>query len=66
MLLGCLGLSMRAHQMITDTALLAGMAWGLAGMVLLRRRAVLGGVLLGLGGAVSFLSKGLLGPGAWA
>ncbi|KMN37593.1 hypothetical protein VI26_02925 [Chromobacterium sp. LK1] len=63
LLLGCLGLSMRAHQMITDTALLAGMAWGLAGMVLLRRRAVLGGVLLGLGGAVSFLSKGLLGPG---
>ena len=63
LLLGCLGLSMRAHQMITDTALLAGMAWGLAGMVLLRRRAVLGGALLGLGGAVSFLSKGLLGPG---
>ncbi|UGA36234.1 hypothetical protein JOS77_17380 [Chromobacterium haemolyticum] len=63
LLLGCLGLPMRAHQMITDTALLAGIAWGLAGLVLLRRRAWLGGALLGLGGAVAFLSKGLLGPG---
>ncbi|WP_181247972.1 ArnT family glycosyltransferase [Chromobacterium haemolyticum] len=63
LLLGCLGLPMRAHQMITDTALLAGVAWGLAGLVLLRRRAWLGGALLGLGGGAAFLSKGLLGPG---
>lgn len=62
-LIGCIGLAVRAHQMITDTALFAGIACGLYGYVLGLRRPVVGGVVLGLGAAVAFLSKGLLGPG---
>nr|WP_199067297.1 glycosyltransferase family 39 protein [Chromobacterium sp. ASV5] len=63
LLLGCVGLPLRAHQMITDTALLAGFCWGIAGLSMARRRPLLAGVLLGAGGAAAFLSKGLLGPG---
>ncbi|SFN95442.1 4-amino-4-deoxy-L-arabinose transferase [Formivibrio citricus] len=62
-LIGCVGLAVRAHQMITDTALLAGTAWGLYGYALGLRRPVAGGIALGLGAATAFLSKGLLGPG---
>ncbi|MCL2830996.1 MAG: glycosyltransferase family 39 protein [Betaproteobacteria bacterium] len=62
-LLGCLGLTLRAHQMITDTALFAGFAWGLCGLSFALRRPLLGGLMLGAGGSIAFLSKGLLGPG---
>lgn len=62
-LLGCIGLPLRAHQMITDTALFAGIAWGIYGMQLALLRPVLGGIVLGLAGGVTLLSKGLLGPG---
>lgn len=62
-LLGCLGLAVRAHQMITDTALLAGMAWGIYGYILGLRRVIPGALALGFGAAAAFLSKGLLGPG---
>jgi 4-amino-4-deoxy-L-arabinose transferase-like glycosyltransferase len=51
------------HQLITDTGLFAGMAIGLLGIVHGPRRPALGGALMGTGLAVSFLSKGLLGPG---
>ena len=62
-LLGCLGLPVRAHQMITDTALFCGMAWGIYGLTLVLKRPGLAGVFLGIGGSITFLSKGLLGPG---
>lgn len=62
-LFACVGFPVRAHQMITDTALLAGGAIGIYGFVLGIRRHMLGGTILGVGAAIMFLSKGLLGPG---
>lgn len=61
--LGCIGLPVRAHQMITDTALLAGVSLGMAGLVLLTRYRLAAGPLLGAGAAMTFMAKGLLGPG---
>ncbi|MBF0161444.1 MAG: glycosyltransferase family 39 protein [Magnetococcales bacterium] len=62
LMMGSIGLLPHAHQMITDTALLAGFAMALYGLALSRRRCVLGGVLLGLGTALGFMTKGLLAP----
>lgn len=62
-LIGCIGLLIRAHQMITDTALLAGFAIGLYGLCLSARRPVLAGVALGTGAGLGFMAKGLLAPG---
>jgi 4-amino-4-deoxy-L-arabinose transferase-like glycosyltransferase len=56
-LAGCLGYLQHAHQLITDNALMAGMALGLLGL------ARSSGLLLGTGAGMAFLSKGLLGPG---
>jgi len=63
LLLGCLGLAHRMHQMITDVALLSGFAMGFYGLCLASRRFLLGGFWLGTGTGLTFLSKGLLGPG---
>jgi 4-amino-4-deoxy-L-arabinose transferase-like glycosyltransferase len=63
LLIGTLGFPVRAHQLITDTALFAGIAWGLYGLLLAPLRPLRGGVTLGLGAAAALLSKGLLGPG---
>jgi 4-amino-4-deoxy-L-arabinose transferase-like glycosyltransferase len=65
-LLGCLGLYFRAHQLITDVALFAGMAIGMFGLACGRRLSIAGGLALGAGVAIAFLSKGLLGPGILA
>lgn len=62
-LIGCVGIAARAHQMLTDIALLAGTAWGVYGYILGLRRLVPGAMALGLGAMVAFMSKGLLGPG---
>ena len=62
-MLGCLGLVVRAHQLITDLALLAGISSGIFGLAVGRRAWIRGGLALGAGAAVAFLSKGLLGPG---
>ncbi|WP_210504941.1 ArnT family glycosyltransferase, partial [Pantoea ananatis] len=45
-LFACLGFPVRAHQMITDIALLAGGATGIYGFILGIRRHVLGGAIL--------------------
>ncbi|HEY3073819.1 MAG TPA: hypothetical protein VGJ74_01470 [Burkholderiales bacterium] len=55
-----LGYLQHAHQLITDNALVAGIAMGLYG---LSRSS---GLLLGTGAGIAFLSKGLLGPGMLA
>lgn len=65
-LVGSVGLLVRGHEMITDTALLAGFALAFYGLALAPRRAVLGGVLLGTGVGVGFMSKGLIAPGVIA
>jgi len=60
LLAGCLGYLQHAHQLITDNALMAGIAIGIYGL------ARQSGVLLGTGAGIAFLSKGLLGPGMLA
>ncbi len=62
-LMGCLGLLVRSHQMITDISMLAGIAAGFYGFALASRRPVLGGFWLGTGVGIGFMSKGLLAPG---
>src|SRR3954466_10711883 len=60
LLAASLGYLQHAHQLVTDNALLAGMAIGLYGLA---RRS---GWILGTGAGIAFLSKGLLGPGLLA
>ena len=63
-LIGCIGPVARLHQLITDVALVAGIAIGMYGLALARRSLWGGGTTLGIGLATAFLAKGLLGP-AW-
>lgn len=62
-LIGCLGLLIRGHEMITDIAQLTGFAVAIYGFALSRRRALLAGFWLGTGTGIGFMSKGLLAPG---
>jgi len=62
-LIACLGLLLRGHEMITDTALLAGFAMAIYGLALSRRRFALAGFWLGTGTGIGFMSKGLIAPG---
>jgi 4-amino-4-deoxy-L-arabinose transferase-like glycosyltransferase len=57
LLAGSLGYLQHAHQLITDNALMAGIAIGIYGI------AAGSGLALGTGAGIAFLSKGLLGPG---
>src|SRR5213075_1393165 len=60
LLAASLGYLQHAHQLITDNALVAGVAIGLYGLRESR------GWMLGIGAGIAFLSKGLLGPGVLA
>jgi len=60
LLAGSLGYLQHAHQLITDNALMAGIAMGIYGLTASR------GFWLGTGAGIAFLSKGLLGPGLLA
>ena len=60
LLAGSLGYLQHAHQLITDNALMAGIAMGVWGL------ARSNGLLLGTGAGIAFLSKGLIGPGMLA
>jgi 4-amino-4-deoxy-L-arabinose transferase-like glycosyltransferase len=62
-LIGCVGILIGAHQLITDTALLAGFSIGLYGLCLAVRRPALAGIALGTGAGLGFMAKGLLAPG---
>src|SRR6267142_1763071 len=62
MLLGCGGLLIRGHQLISDVALLAGLAMGLYALALSARRPLLAGFWLGTGLGVMFFSTGLVEP----
>ena len=62
-LIGCLGLLIAAHALITDLALLAGFAVALYGLSLSLRREFIAGFLLGTGIGIGFMSKGLVEPG---
>jgi 4-amino-4-deoxy-L-arabinose transferase-like glycosyltransferase len=61
-LLGCTGLQISAHKLITDVSLLSGFSLALYGLALCRRRPALGGVWIGMGTGIGFMSKGLLAP----
>lgn len=63
LLAACLGYVHHAHQLITDTALVAGIALAFLGLACVLERPAVGGLLLGTGAGLAFLSKGLLGPG---
>lgn len=63
LLAGSLGLVDRGHQLITDTAQLAGFAVAVYGLALSPHRPLAGGVALGCGARLGFLAKGLLAPG---
>jgi len=58
--IGCLGLLIRAHEMTTDLAGLAGIAVGLYGLALALRRPLAGGAAAGVGLGFAFLGDGFL------
>jgi len=66
LLVGCLGLLVRAHEMTSDVAGLPGIAMGIYGVALAARRRVLGGAVLGAGIGVAFLGDGFLPIGMLA
>lgn len=61
-LIGCVGLLVRAHLMVPETALLAGLAIALHGFALAQQRPLPGGLLLGIGTGIGFLATGALTP----
>ncbi len=61
-LIGCLGLLVRAHELITDLALLTGFAMMIYGFALSHRRALRAGILLGSGIGIGFMAKGFIAP----
>ena len=66
LLIGCLGLLIRAHEMTPELAGLAGIALGLYGLALAGRRPWIGGAVAGLGLGVSYLGNGWLPVGMLA
>lgn len=62
LLMGCLGLSIRAHELITDMAQLTGFAIALYGLTISRERPLLAGLAIGTGSGIAFMSNGLLAP----
>jgi 4-amino-4-deoxy-L-arabinose transferase-like glycosyltransferase len=64
-LLACFGLAGYAHLMLTDTALLAGIAFGMAGLPHWRTRPGTSGLQVGTGVGIGFLAKGLIAPGVF-
>ncbi len=62
LLIGTLGIVWFGHDMVADTALMAGMAMALYGLALLTRKPLLGGLWLGTGAGIAFMSTGLFGP----
>jgi 4-amino-4-deoxy-L-arabinose transferase-like glycosyltransferase len=60
LLLGCFGLAVRSHQLITNVAMLAGFSAAYYGFALALRRAGAGGFWIGTGAGVAFLANGLM------
>ena len=61
-LIGCLGMMVRAHEMITDVALLTGCAMMLYGFVLSKERVLRASFMIGTGMGIGFMSKGFIAP----
>ena len=61
-LIGCLGMLVRSHELITDLALLTGCAMMLYGYTLTLRHPLLAGLFMGNGVGIGFMSKGFITP----
>ncbi|MEO8331043.1 MAG: glycosyltransferase family 39 protein [Gallionella sp.] len=61
-LIGCLGMLVRAHELITDLALLTGCAMMMFGFTLSRERVLRAGALIGTGVGIGFMAKGFIAP----
>lgn len=61
-LMGCIGLTARAHSAITDTAMWCGFAMAGYGMVLAERKGWTGAFWFGTGSGLTFMAKGFQGP----
>jgi 4-amino-4-deoxy-L-arabinose transferase-like glycosyltransferase len=61
-LIGSMGLLVRAHLLVADIALLTGCAMMIYGYALVSRRQRLAGILLGTGLGIGFLAKGFIAP----
>lgn len=61
-LIGCLGMLVRAHQLITDLALISGCAMMLYGYALSLRRTLVAAIWLGTGVGLGFMAKGFIAP----
>ena len=59
-LIGCLGLLIHAHLLVTDLALLAGIAMMLYGYTLALRFRLRAGIFIGIGVGIGFMSKGFI------
>ena len=62
LLIGCVGLWDRAHQLAPELGLLVGMTAAVWGLALALRRPVGGGVLTGSAAGFAFLTHGFTGP----
>lgn len=61
-LIGCLGLLVRAHEIVTDLALLTGTAILLYGFTFSQESPVKAGLLIGTSTGIGFMSKGFISP----
>jgi 4-amino-4-deoxy-L-arabinose transferase-like glycosyltransferase len=59
-LIGCAGLLVRSHQLISTVPLLAALSVGIYGLALAPRRAQVGGIWFGIGLGFVFLARGPL------
>jgi len=64
-LLGCLGLVLHSHMMLTDVPLLTGFAVATAGFVHINGNPRRAGALLGTGVGIGFMAKGVLALGVF-
>ncbi|MEB0137953.1 MULTISPECIES: glycosyltransferase family 39 protein [unclassified Undibacterium] len=64
-LLGCLGLLLHAHMMLTDVPLLTGFAIATAGFVHVERNMWRAAALMGTGVGLAFMAKGVFGLGVF-
>jgi 4-amino-4-deoxy-L-arabinose transferase-like glycosyltransferase len=61
-LLGCLGMLVRSHQLITDLALVSGCAMMLYGYTLILRHSSKAPLWIGTGVGIGFMAKGFIAP----
>lgn len=61
--MACIGPLHMLHFVLTDVAMVTGIALGLYGMSVGLRRSWAGGLLCGTGAGMAFMAKGLIGPG---